>query len=77
MKERKPSKLEQLTSSIEQDYAHQHSTRIIAKRAILNFTLGQIEGEIIRMSAALSKMKKQKTELTARISGLGKVLEKR
>lgn len=73
----KPNALEELARSMEQEYGNQHSNRVQARRAILQYTLKQVDDEIVDLQAAMKSTREQRAKLQAMILGLGRVLDKR
>ncbi len=72
-----PSKLETIATAMEKDHAHQHSLRLISRRAVLQFALQHLDEELLQLNAAIAKTKDKKAEMEAKILGLSRILDKR
>lgn len=70
-------KLDALTTSIAQDYAHLHSATIQSQRRIQQCALDETERAIVALAAELSRQKARRQRLTAVIAGLTAVIGKR
>ncbi len=76
-KSKPPSKFDTIAMSMEKDHAHQHSSRIISRRAVLQCALQYLDEEIVQLTSALSKARDRKSEMEAKIQGLSRILDKR
>lgn len=74
---KRPSKYDEITRATQQNYSHQNSARISARRNLLQFEVEQIENELTQLTAAASRARERKANATAQILGLTLVLEKR
>lgn len=74
---RRPTKLEQLSDAIAQDFAHANSVVVGSKRRILQFEAQETDRSIIALQSALVDMKERRAKLEAMIAGLSSVIAKR
>lgn len=73
---RPPSKSEQVTATIANDYSDASSTLVSRRRSLLSYELELLDLRIGETRATLAKLAKDKQNLEARIDGLTRVLDK-
>lgn len=71
------SKHERVSTATAQDYAHQHSARIVGTRRLFEYEVAELDSEVVGLTAALARARERKAHLTAQIEGLGQILAKR
>ena len=76
-KQTRLSVLEQLTASVAQDYAHQHTVTINSRRRVLEFEGSETDRAIVALSASLANQKRRRREIVAALTGLAVVVGKR
>lgn len=73
----KRSKLDSLTESAAQDYAHQNTATINSRRRVLECEADEVERAITALTAAISHQRRRKNVIAATIKGLASVVAKR
>lgn len=73
----RPSKLDNLSVSVAQDWAHQNSIVINSRRRVLQFEAEEMDKSIVALTAALANAKERRAKLEAMLNGLAAVLAKR
>ena len=76
-KVKKLTKLEALTISVAQDYAHQHTATIQSKRRMLQCEAQEIDASIVALQATLMRQRERRAKVAATIDGLTSVIGKR
>lgn len=76
-RERKPTKLEALTESTAQQFAHQNSYTIHGRVRVLECEAEETDKSIAAMTNAINTLKARRVEIAARLDGLAQVLRKR
>ena len=74
---KRPTKLDEITVAMRQQYAHQHSATVVSKRNLLQYEVDQLDAKVIQLRAAIAATQKRANKLNAEILGLGLVLERR
>lgn len=74
---KKPTKYDLLIIATAQDYAHESSKDIFRRRDVLNHEREVLEMKISDLQIALVNAKEQRAGLTAVLTGLQLVIEKR
>lgn len=77
MKKQKQPKVNPLTVSVAQAFAHQHSATVQRQRRVHEFELQETEGAITVLTSALAGQRQKHRDLRARIEGLTLVIERR
>ena len=73
----KPTKLEALTESVAQDYAHQNSQIIHSRKRVLEFEAEEADKSIIATAGALAAVRERRAKIQALLVGLENVIRKR
>lgn len=73
---KKASKRE-LSESVAQDYAHQHTLTINSRRRVLEFEQNEVDRAIVMLQASLSNQRRRKSTIEATLRGLATVVGKR
>lgn len=73
----RPGKLDHLTASVAQDYAHHNSVTIHSRRRVLQFEAEETDKNIVALAAALVSLRERRAKLEAMLKGLTAVIEKR
>ena len=74
---RKPTRLEALTTSVSQDFAHQHTVTINSRRRVLQFEATEVDRAIVALSADLANQRDRRSRIEATLQGLAAVVAKR
>lgn len=76
-KQKKPTKLDNLTAAVAQDYAHVATEDIVRQRIVLACKANTLDSEILAWQRRLDDVRRQRAEVEATMRGLASVVEKR
>ena len=74
---RKPSKLDAVSTSVAQDYAHRDTGDIIRQRRVIVTQVDMTDAEIAVLAGRLVDARAQRAKLGAMLVGLASVIDKR
>ena len=74
---KKPSKLDLITTSVMQDYAHASTGDIVRRRCVLACEMNSVDSEIRELSIRVADAKERSKQLEAVMIGLEMVVGKR
>lgn len=77
MKKKRPSKLDMVTASTEQDYAEVDGESVRRQRSLLNCQVEVLDAEIADFMQRISNARRLKATVTAQILGLGRTIRRR
>jgi len=73
----RPSKLDQLTLSVAQDYAHEASDDITRRRVVLACEANTVDHEVFTLVSRLADARDRRAKIEATLKGLAVVVGKR